>query len=329
MLRCCVALLSSVVAVAIATPAYAAPKAVTEAPPSETCPDYGVGFYGFTGGYCLDKNKEGVSYLSVSPHTARAGETVTLTLYTDEGRGYAAQDTAIFPPVHWNCGPDQQVSCSDTPFATYGPIIRQADPEVTGASTESNPIVLFDSIDCPGSAGQCQEGWLKNLNGEGRTVSYTKQIKITSAVPDDRDRWLVLGSGNEAEDYFAVLSDVPCVFKDTNKNKVDDCRVTSDLKAQLQKLSKLVDALKSTSTKKTINAVKSFLKSVNTQITTKGDEIDTQDGLPIAAKVTAVGKAVAKAVKVTSRTFKADKSKAKKSIQTLIAALAISRNGTN
>lgn len=203
-----------------ASSALASPQPDTEPHPAAPCPDYGGQTYGEDGGYCLDANRDGISYLSISPHILGVGDVMYLTLYSDEGKGYPLASTFIYPPVHWNCVPE--TTCYDAPMSTLGPTIRQADPAVAGPYTATSSGVAFEAIPCTAGGGLCEQGWEKHTNLEGRVDHFTRQIRILDVPPAEANTWLVVNSGTESEDYVAVCEGPRSTQPDTDGDGIGD-----------------------------------------------------------------------------------------------------------
>ncbi len=212
-----VALLGSALAPAVCA---AALQLDTEPHPGALCPYYGGQNYGTDGGYCLDANRDGIDYLEVSPHIVGEGDIMNLTLYSDEAKGYPLSATFIYPPAHWNCVEGE--TCFDVPQSTLGPGIRLADPAVSGPETEVSSGVLFEKLPCTASAGLCESDWEKHTNFYGRVDHYTAQVRILAVLPNEANRWLVVSSGTEAEDYVAVCEGPRSSQPDTDGDGIGD-----------------------------------------------------------------------------------------------------------
>lgn len=186
--------------VGLATNASAEPQAVTEAPPTDTCPYFPGFWYGGNGGYCLDRDKNDNGYLEVSSHTATIGAVLTATQWV--WRHYYPD--WVREEQNWN-------SCSY--YVDCHPLggfyVRRADAATSGPGTEARADVRLEYL--PPRTQDNVGGWdvIRWAPNPNLVEGYRRRFRVVSAGPDDLNRWLVLTAHSEAEDYFAVIGEPP------------------------------------------------------------------------------------------------------------------------
>lgn len=187
------------VALAVAASVHATPQVYTAPPPSAACPHYENFYYGADGGYCLDRDQHGHSYLELSPHVVRPGDVITAISHV-WSNFYAAWDNET---QDWNfCY--FYVDCHPGVGALNG---RRADPDVSGPAS-GVPAVVHFAIQPP-LTNDTVGGWDIVRGADGLSVDhYEARFKVDRIGAADANHWIAVGLGidAEAEDAIAVLA---------------------------------------------------------------------------------------------------------------------------
>ena len=191
-------------AIALVLPAAASADlvSVTKDPPTRRCVPIQPGVYGSTGAYCLLKDRLGNKYLSVSPHLLSVGSVGTITVYSDYHFGFTPQQAL---PHHETCEggwAPYTLSCGSD---INSPLVRKADDNIPDDSPRLVGAVGIQML--YGEAGADSTGWIPHGSWSDNTLdSYSIHFKVVSVQSEVLNKWVVMQSGYEAEDYFAVVA---------------------------------------------------------------------------------------------------------------------------